>query len=133
MKREGGCCCCGKLRFTVHGEPKRVGLCHCLDCRKLHGAPFMAFAVFERDAVTLAGDARRFESQPGYRRFFCGDCGSHVWGADAGSSEVELYHGSFDEAGLWAPKYELWTVRREPWLGQVASLREHHPGNRPPP
>ena len=130
MERSGGCCC-GKVRFAVRGEPVRVGLCHCLDCRKLHGAPFMAFAVFERDAVTSTGEMGRFESQPGYDRFFCASCGSPVMGADRGTSELEVYHGSFDEAGLWPPSYELWTVRREPWLGEVASLREHHPRNRP--
>ena len=64
-------------------------------------------------------------------RFFCASCGSPVMGADRGTSELEVYHGSFDEAGLWPPSYELWTVRREPWLGEVASLREHHPRNRP--
>ena len=130
MERSGGCCC-GKVRFTVRGEPKRVGLCHCLDCRKLHGAPFMAFAVFERSDAVLTGEMGRFESQAGYDRFFCSACGSPVMGADAGTSEVEFYHGSFDEPALWPPSYELWTTRREPWLGEMPSITQHHAGNRP--
>ena len=35
-----GGCVCGKVRFEADGEPDRVGICHCLDCRKYHGALF---------------------------------------------------------------------------------------------
>ena len=37
-----GGCACGAVRFVAEGEPYRVGLCHCLDCRKQYGAPFGA-------------------------------------------------------------------------------------------
>jgi hypothetical protein len=30
-----GGCACGKVRFEVRGEPYRVGVCHCLTCRKV--------------------------------------------------------------------------------------------------
>ena len=26
--------------------PERAGICHCMDCRKHHGAPFYAAAIF---------------------------------------------------------------------------------------
>jgi hypothetical protein len=42
--RSNGGCACGAVRFVAEGEPYRVGLCHCFDCRKQHGAPFGAFA-----------------------------------------------------------------------------------------
>ena len=35
-----GGCLCGAVRLTVTGAPYRVGVCHCLDCRKHHGAVF---------------------------------------------------------------------------------------------
>jgi len=124
--RTGGCFC-GALRFAVQGEPKRVGVCHCLDCRKLHGAPFMSFAVFDRAQVAVTGGARRLHSKPGYARAFCPACGSHVFGEDEGG--IELYHGGFDEPDLFPPTYELWTVRRESWL-DLPTLREHHARDR---
>jgi hypothetical protein len=43
--RSNGGCACGAVRFVAEGEPYRVGLCHCFDCRKQHGAPFGAFAL----------------------------------------------------------------------------------------
>ncbi len=42
--RQGGCSC-GAVRLEARGELIRVGLCHCLTCRKETGGPFMAFAV----------------------------------------------------------------------------------------
>lgn len=48
MDRFTGGCLCGKVRIVACGRPWRVGLCHCLDCRKHHGALFHASAVFPR-------------------------------------------------------------------------------------
>ena len=36
-QRFAGGCLCGGIRFVAEGPAYRVGLCHCLDCRK-HGA-----------------------------------------------------------------------------------------------
>jgi hypothetical protein len=30
--------------------------------------------------------------------------------------EVEVHLGALDAAGVFAPEYEAWVVRREPWL-----------------
>ena len=48
MDRFTGGCLCGNVRIQASGRPYRVGLCHCLDCRKHHGALFYAAAVFPR-------------------------------------------------------------------------------------
>ena len=54
-ERFTGGCLCGNVRIVASGKPYRVGLCHCLDCRKHHGALFQAFAIFPQDAVTIEG------------------------------------------------------------------------------
>jgi hypothetical protein len=53
MDRYTGGCLCGDVRITASGEPYRVGICHCLDCRKHHGALFDASAIFPDEAVTV--------------------------------------------------------------------------------
>ena len=60
---EGGCAC-GQLRFMARGAPKRVGLCHCLTCRKVSGSAFLAFAIFAPDQVTVAGDLAGWSATP---------------------------------------------------------------------
>ncbi len=113
LLREGGCAC-GAVRFRTRGEPLRVGLCHCLRCRKAHAAAFNPFAVFRRDQVEVEGDLKPWFSSPAYDDRFCPSCGSRVVAFLQGEAEVSL--GSFDAPGQWSPQYESWTMRREPWL-----------------
>lgn len=60
MDRFTGGCQCGDVRIVASGRPYRVGICHCLDCRKHHGALFYAAAVFPQDAVTIEGETRDY-------------------------------------------------------------------------
>jgi len=113
---EGGCGC-GAVRFTARGAPLRVGLCHCLTCRKSHASAFNAFAIYRAEQVVITGDTGSWNSTPAYERHFCPACGSAVFGRDG--EEVELSLGSFDQPGLFEPQYELWIGRREPWLAAL--------------
>jgi len=109
MDRFTGGCLCGKVRLAATGRPYRVGLCHCLDCRKHHGALFGAFAIFPEDAVKIEG---RTGNHGG--RHFCQSCGSSVFSRSGDEIEVSL--GSLDAPDQLMPTYELWTIRRESWL-----------------
>lgn len=109
MQHFTGGCLCGKVRFVASGQPYRVGICHCLDCRKHHGALFQATAVFPEDAVQIAGETRAFRG-----RAFCPECGSSVFAGTG--DEVEVSLGALDAPDQLMPTYESWTVRREAWL-----------------
>jgi hypothetical protein len=39
-------CTCGQLRIDVEGEPRGVGICHCLACQQRTGSVFAALASF---------------------------------------------------------------------------------------
>ena len=111
-----GGCACGAVRFEAAGDALRTGICHCMDCRKSHASPFMAFAVFKRSRVELSGELGTWLSKPWYERSFCIACGSRVAGVDTNSDEIELPLGAFDDIGIFTPQYENWVIRREPWL-----------------
>lgn len=113
-----GGCLCGNLRIEVAGEPYRVGICHCLDCRKHHGALFHASAVFPVKAVQIKGDAQSYKG-----RFFCPRCGSSVFSVSADEIEVNL--GSLDKPDQLIPSYELWTIRRESWLPLFSNFKHY--------
>ena len=109
MERFTGGCLCGGVRFVASGQPYRVGVCHCIDCRKHHGALFQATAIYPHDAVTITGETRDYAG-----RFFCPRCGSPVFARSG--DEVEVNLGSLDAPDQFTPTYENWTVRRESWL-----------------
>ncbi|MFG6082687.1 GFA family protein [Paracoccus litorisediminis] len=109
MDQFTGGCLCGRVRIVARGQPYRVGLCHCLDCRKHHGALFHASAIFPQDAVAITGETRDYRG-----RHFCPHCGSPVFGRS--DDEIEVNLGSLDATDQLMPTYELWTSRREAWL-----------------
>ncbi|WP_298918995.1 GFA family protein [uncultured Roseobacter sp.] len=114
-----GGCLCGKVRMTTSSAPCRVGICHCMDCRKHHGALFHASAVFEQGSVEITGETQGYAG-----RHFCPVCGSSVFSLSDG--EIEIHLGSLDAPDQLKPTYELWTVRRENWLPTFATTNQYH-------
>ncbi len=109
MDRFTGGCLCGKVRIVASGRPLRVGICHCLDCRKHHGALFYAAAMFPENAVSVDGETRDYAG-----RHFCPRCGSSVFARTG--DEIEVHLGTLDAPDQLVPTYESWTIRRESWL-----------------
>ncbi|WP_395703546.1 GFA family protein [Aquabacterium sp.] len=132
MSSFSGGCLCGSVRFQASGPPYRVGICHCLDCRKHHGALFHASAVFPQAAVQVSGPTQQHAG-----RHFCPQCGSPVFSHSADEINVNL--GALDAPDQLQPSYELWTVRRESWLPafpvarRYARDRENAGREEPPP
>ena len=125
---EGGCLC-GKVRWRARGQPYRVGLCHCMTCRKSGGSVFNAFAIFPAGKVETSGASRAAATSEHGRRHFCPDCGAPVFSRDEGSDEIEIPLGALDEPDRLQPTYELWIGRRESWLSAVAGTIQY-PHNR---
>jgi len=112
VRRDGGCLC-RAVRFSVLGDPLRVGLCHCADCRKYSGSAFTEFAVWDRGAFDVQGQFATYEG-----RSFCAQCGARLFSLRP--DEAEIMVGSFDAAPAdLIPSYELWIKRREAWLQQL--------------
>ena len=109
MPHYAGGCLCGAVRIEITAAPLRVGICHCLDCRKRQGAIFHTFAVFSPDAVAVTGETRAFGT-----RHFCPTCGSPLF--DRWDGELELHVGCLDAPNQLKPEYESWVIRREDWL-----------------
>ncbi len=122
MDRFNGGCQCGNVRLVATGTPWRVGICHCLGCRKHHGALFSASAIFPEDAVSVEGELHDYKG-----RHFCPACGSSVFART--DDEVEIHLGALDAPDQLMPTYEGWTVRRESWLPPFP-LRQHYERDR---
>ena len=118
MEQVTGGCLCGKVRILAKGAPYRVGICHCLDCRKHHGALFNASAIYPEEAVMIEGETASYAG-----RHFCPTCGSSVFGRTG--DEVEVCIGTLDAPNQMKPSYELWTLRREAWLPEFSGMKSY--------
>ncbi len=113
MKMRSGSCACGQVRIGVRGEPFRVGICHCTDCRRESGSAFIFYGIWPAAQFERQGETSEFRG-----RHFCRACGSRVFSVDQEEAEIRL--GIMDEAPTsLAPSYELWVKRRESWLRPI--------------
>src|SRR3954465_15961403 len=75
-------CRCGQLKAIVTGEPVRVSVCHCLDCKKRSGSSFAVQARWPTQRVTIEGRSKTHVNvaDSGNRLGYviCPDCGSDV-------------------------------------------------------
>lgn len=114
-----GNCLCGQVTLSVRGEPIRVGICHCMDCRKESGSAFTFYGIWPAEQFEYSGEISDFKG-----RCFCPHCGSRVFSVDAHEAEVKL--GVLAQAPTpLKPSYELWVKRREPWLPPVEGAEQY--------
>ena len=89
-----GGCQCGAVRYTVRAPATETNHCHCSICRKIHGAIFVTFATFPRDAFSIdkgADDLATYDSSPGVHRTFCRTCGGHLMTDHPSMGMVDVY------------------------------------------
>jgi hypothetical protein len=95
-----GKCLCGAVSFEIEGSLRAPSLCHCSQCRRLHGAPG-AYTGAPVSAYRISGE----ESLNWYRisarseQSFCKLCGSKLFWREAGGTELEVTMGSLDAPG----------------------------------
>jgi hypothetical protein len=119
MEVRSGTCLCGQVQLSVRGEPLRVGICHCTDCRKESGSAFTFYGVWQIGRFDQSGETSGFQG-----RRFCSRCGSRLF--SLGDQEAEIKLGILSDAPTaLVPRYELWVKRREPWLRPVEGAEQH--------
>ena len=96
MAQYAGGCFCGKVAFTVEGEPKGMGYCHCGDCRAWAAAPVNAFTLWEPEAVKITRGAElvgTYNKTPRSLRKFCKACGGHLMNEHPHWKLIDVYAG----------------------------------------
>lgn len=115
-------CRCGQLRATVTGEPVRVSVCHCLNCKKRSGSAFAVQARWPAGQVTIEGRSNTFElvADSGNRAsfHFCPNCGSDVHYEINGKFDglLAIPLGAFDDPYFLTPGFSVWEERKHDWV-----------------
>ena len=135
MTKRSASCRCGQLKVTVTGDPVRVSVCHCLNCKKRSGSAFAAQARWLKDDVVIEGKSKTFEklADSGNRAtfHFCPECGSDVYYRIDGKFDdkfndlVAIPLGAFDDPFFLKPAFSVWESRKHDWLQIVGPGIEH--------
>lgn len=128
-----GGCMCGAVRVRVRGEPLGAPYCHCRDCRRSTGAPVSLLVGYEDGQVEVqSGNPRVYESSPGVRRSFCGDCGTSIsYKDDRLPGEIYIHVGVFDDPASFEPTVHSWHSQRLEVLDIRDDLPRHRQSSRP--
>lgn len=115
MANHRGSCLCGEVAYEVEGALQHPHHCHCTYCRKAHGTP-VATGAMAPGRRWLRGEQNvaRYESSPGFHRFFCKRCGSTLPGDPfAGFTFIDL--GTLDGDPGVRPAFHMFVASKAPW------------------
>lgn len=113
---QGGCHC-GAIRYSASGPLTHQTLCHCSICRKVSGAPAVAWVTVPTQGFRIVqGDPVIYRSSEAGLRMFCGICGSQLTfqGADS-PGEIDVTSATLDHPDIAAPQDHTWTSSRLEW------------------
>jgi len=131
MTNRAASCRCGQLRVKVSGEPVRVSVCHCLDCKKRSGSAFAVQARWPAEKVTIEGRSKSWVNvaDSGHRItfHFCPECGSDVHYEIDGKFDglVAIPLGAFDDPYSLTPRFSVWERRKHDWVDILGDDVEH--------
>lgn len=106
--RTGGCLC-GKVRYAVHRPPRALLDCHCVDCRRSSGAPYVSWGTVDRKYFEVTEGELKFIAFAKRQRGFAPCCGTQLlFQTSAQAASIDLTLGSLDQPAPFAPKKALW-------------------------
>ena len=124
-----GSCLCGRVQYEVHGPLSHVTNCHCVMCRKKHGAAFATYGRVQEDDFKLisgANDIASYQSSPEVTRTFCRQCGStlqFIRSTRPGNFSLAL--GTLDDdPGVRASRH-IFVDSKAPWFEIADDLPQH--------
>ena len=129
-----GGCLCGAIRYTIHADVTELRACHCTACQKISGAGSSVNAlVASKDFKLEKGTLKRFsvtaDSGRILHRYFCGDCGCHIYSQREVTPErVVVRAGTIDNAPPMKLNAHIWTRSKRPW-SHIDPATSQLPGN----
>ena len=114
-------CLCGSVRYVCTAKPIHTFFCHCRDCQKESGAPFVSEVYVPRSSVKITGTMRKYtrtgDSGRSVHRNFCSSCGSVILTEfEVDPDNVAVKACSLDDASWLTPDFHLYITRKQPWL-----------------
>src|SRR4029450_3614177 len=112
MELTGGCVC-GGTRYVLKSRPSSPSDCHCIDCRRSAGGPYVSWgAVPREDLVVTKGEPRKI-AHANRIRSFAACCGTHLFVEDTKDSDtIDVTIASLDDPTAFWPGKGIWAEEK---------------------
>jgi len=97
--------------------------CHCIDCQKSAGAPYVTWGTLRRqDLAVTKGEPRKIP-YANRIRCFAACCGTHLFFEDSEDSDnIDVTIASLDDPTPFAPQKAIFLEDKLPWVMVDQSL-----------
>ena len=101
----------------LKSRPVALVDCHCIDCRRSAGAPYVEWgSVLRKDLVVTKGEPRKIAYADRIRSF-AACCGTHLFFEDTEDSEaIDVTIASLDDPASFAPQKAIFLEDKLPWV-----------------
>ena len=117
-----GGCACGAVRYRCDAEPLTMFYCHCRDCQRASGGPFVAAVLLPAKSFRFTKGAPATFATPStsggtHVRGFCRDCGSRLTGGqrEEPTPWIGVVAGSLDDPSRFKPRMHIFVSHAQPW------------------
>lgn len=115
-----GGCLCGAVRYQSTADPKLVGHCYCVDCRKASGTDHGTHLVTPEDGFTVSGEVKFYDHPADsgniVSRGFCPQCGSAIYSKNSAMAGVVFVRASsLDDLEVAKPQVIVYASRAASW------------------
>jgi hypothetical protein len=119
MSEFTGSCHCGEISYTFSGEPLRQINCHCKNCRKTSGGPYLANIFVSEDNLFIKGSPKVYQhladSGNQMTKKFCGNCGAQMFSLGSGRPGiVSIRGGTIDNLEIIQPTINIFVSSNIP-------------------
>ncbi len=122
MTHRTASCHCGDLTLRCDGAPRKISLCHCLQCQRRTGSLFSVAVFYDREQVsiergTTASFVRESASGLPVTFRFCPGCGSNLFWEPARMPRlIGVAAGAFADPDFPMPDQAVWTKEGHHWI-----------------
>lgn len=133
-ERIPGSCLCGRVQFSFSLPHVRFNYCHCESCRKTTGSAFAANILIPTAQFrweTEESLVSRFTDtvvNPGFRRWFCSQCGGSVPRLNRTDEFMVVPAGLLDSPISVRPERNIYWCERADWLVTVDAVPKYVEG-----
>ncbi|OQE14907.1 hypothetical protein PENSTE_c032G03555 [Penicillium steckii] len=114
-----GSCACKYIQYKTSKSPTRLVNCHCIECRKQSGAPYLSFVHFPTSSVNWETDPTVWKSSDKASRTFCPRCGSVLsMNLDNEPDTTAIAAGTLDDdnSSIPTPSAHIFLAEKASWF-----------------